>query len=250
MTGAPPVQDRPALWAALSHMQIPVPGTAARFEDALAGRQGWTIGFAERVTHEYRRFLYLAATAGFEVTPSRTVDEAWHLHLECPHYREILCGRILGRPLDHRPSEGEPGEAERHHRQYEATVALYERAFLKPPPSDIWPGPATWEKRQVAAKRRRERKAASAIAAGAAISATASYLLGYPVAAIVLLGVAVIFALFSLHFFSREARSRNAGGGGGSGCGGCGGWSQSDGGESGIPDGDGAAGCGGGCGGD
>lgn len=165
MTGAQPVPDRSALWAALSDMQIPVPGTAASFEEALADRQGWTVGYAERVTDEYRRFLYLAATAGSEVTPSRAVDEAWHLHLTCSHYREILCGRILGRPLEHRPATGEPAEEERHHRQYESTVALYERAFLSPPPSDIWPPALTWQERQMAAKQRRGRKAITNVAA-------------------------------------------------------------------------------------
>src|SRR5687768_11467205 len=74
MTGAPPVLDRPALWAALSAMPIDPPEPASRFEDALASQQGWTGRFADRVTDEYRRFLYLAATAGFEVTPSQAVD--------------------------------------------------------------------------------------------------------------------------------------------------------------------------------
>ncbi len=30
---------------------------------------------------EYRRFAFLAATAGHPVTPSDAVDQAWHLHL-------------------------------------------------------------------------------------------------------------------------------------------------------------------------
>ena len=54
MTGAPPVPDRPALRAALSHMRIELPGPSPRFEEALAEEQGWIIGFAERVTDEYR----------------------------------------------------------------------------------------------------------------------------------------------------------------------------------------------------
>jgi len=240
MTGAAPVLDRPALWAALSHMQIETPGAATRFEEALAEAQGWTTGFAERVTDEYRRFLYLAATAGFEVTPSQTVDHVWHLHLGFPHYREMLCGRILGRPLEHRPAAGEPGDEERHHRQYETTVALYERAFLSPPPSDVWPRPISWEARQVAAKRRRGRRSAFRIAAGAALGAAGAYASGFAVAALVLAGIALVFGLLALPFDRSEARSRDGGGACGGGCTGIG---SHDGGSCG-------ASCGGGCGGD
>ena len=104
-------------------MHIPMPGTSRRFEQVLAEEQGWRVDFARRVSEEYRRFLYLAASAGFEVTPSRTVDEAWHLHLTTPHY-----GRMPWR-IEHRPATGEPGEEDRHRRQYEETLALYEKLF-------------------------------------------------------------------------------------------------------------------------
>jgi hypothetical protein len=244
MTGAPPVLDRPALWAALSHMQIEVPAAATRFEEAVAEEQGWTIGFAERVTDEYRRFLYLAATAGFEVTPSQAVDEAWHLHLTLPHYREVLCGRILGRPLEHRPAAGEPGEEERHRRQYESTVGLYERAFLKPPPSDIWPPPIPAEARQAAAKRRRRRGLALRSAAVAAVAAVGANAMGFAMAALALGGLALAAALLALPFQRADARSRD---GGGSCGGGCTVGASDDGGGCGASCG---GGCGGGCGGD
>ncbi len=142
MTGAPPVLDRPALQAALSDMPIEPPEAGTRFELALAMKLGWNVGFAERVTREYRRFLYLAATAGFEVTPSQYVDEAWHLHLASPHYRDVLCNRILERPLEHRPGNGTPEDDARCARQYEETLALYERVFEEPAPPEIWPRPA------------------------------------------------------------------------------------------------------------
>ena len=145
MTGAPPALDRPALRAALAEMRIDPPSRSDRFESALALLKGWNIRFAERVVDEYRRFLYLAATAGFEATPSQFVDEAWHLHLTLPHYREILCGRILGRPLEHRPGTGTAEDAARCARQYEQTLALYERVFEEPAPVDIWPRPAPEE---------------------------------------------------------------------------------------------------------
>ncbi|HEX8241667.1 MAG TPA: hypothetical protein VF574_18165 [Allosphingosinicella sp.] len=220
-------------------MPIELPGIDSRFEDSLAEEQGWTVGFAERVTDEYRRFLYLAATAGFEVTPSRSVDEAWHLHLTSPHYREILCERILGRPLEHRPASGLPGEEERHHRQYEDTVALYERAFLRPPPSDIWPRAPSPEAQEAARKGRRGRRLAIATAGAAVAGAAATQVAGLGALTMALAGTALIFLLLSLPFGPGEARSRRNDGG--AGCGGSCGGSGHDGGC--------GAGCGGGCGG-
>lgn len=111
-----------------------------RFEQALADAQGWPRAYADEVAREYRRFLYLAAASGCELTPSLHVDEAWHLHLTWPHYDEVLCGEILRRPLDHRPGTGGTEDEERFRRQYEETLALY-RAEFGPAPREIWPQP-------------------------------------------------------------------------------------------------------------
>src|SRR3954464_2998337 len=208
MTGTAPVLDRPALWAALSHMRIELPGGHGRFEDELARRSGWSVGFAERVTDEYCGFLYLPAVAGFEVTPSKAVDEAWHLHLTCPHYEDVLCGRILGRPLRHLPAVGAPGEEERHRRQYAGTVALYERTFGKAPPGDIWPRPIPEEEREEAARRRRGRRLAFGSAIGMLVAATAAQALDLVAIALVLGGGALIFLLLALPTHPSEARTR------------------------------------------
>ncbi len=247
MTGAPPVLDRPALWAALSHMQIKVPGTAARFEEVLAERQGWPIAFAERVTDEYCGFLYLAATAGFEVTPSKAVDEAWHLHLALPHYRDVLCERILGRPLEHRPATGEPEDEERCRVQYEETLALYERVFAKPPPADIWPGPGSREEEASPAGWEQGRRASRRLAFLSLIGSVAALPFGAPLVAVGLLGSALVFYLLSQPTIASAK-------GGSAGCGGsCGGGSASSGddcgGSCGASCGGGSCG-GGGCGGD
>jgi hypothetical protein len=198
-------------------MQIWLPSGAGRFEKALAQTQGWTTGFAERVTAEYRRFLYLAATAGFEVTPSRTVDEAWHLHLASPHYEEQLCRRILGRALEHRASTGEAGEEERHYRQYEETLTLYETVFGKHPPGDIWPGALSREGR-VKTRRHRAARLASRASTAAALAATAAYVLGYPATAPVLGSATLALALTSLLVGSLKARSMGGGASCGGGC--------------------------------
>lgn len=238
MTGAPFALDRSALRDALSHMRIESPD-GIRFEDALAREEGWTPAFAERVADEYCGFLYLAATAGFEVTPSECVDRAWHLHLAWPHYRDILCGRIIGRPLEHRPGTGEPEDDARCLRQYEETLALYERVFGKPPPPDIWPSPAAFdgkEDEEARASRRKSDRRNLALAAAATVLAAASATQVPPVADLVIACiVAGILLSVLIPILGPRRRRRHAPCGGGCGSG--------DG-------GDGGSSCGGGCGGD
>lgn len=238
MTGASPVLDRPALLAALSRMTIEPPDPGIRFEQGLARRQGWNVRFAERVTHEYRRFLYLAATAGFEVTPSLAVDEAWHLHLRLPHYREVLCGRILGRPLDHLPGTGTAEDDARCAGQYEETLALYERVFGKPAPRDIWPRPDGAEEGDL--ERRPVRAVGLSFAVAGLIAGLSTIALGMPTLGAWLLIGSFLLGLVCFPFQAMVGvmRRRNGSAGCGGGCG-----AGSDGG-SGC-----CASCGGGCGG-
>lgn len=109
------------------------------FEDSLADENGWTRGFASRVTTEYRRFLHLTQVAGHPVSPSREVDAAWHLHLTRTRgYRE-MCETLFGRFVNHDPSSGGAGQTEQFARLYEQTLASYRRVFGCEPPADIWP---------------------------------------------------------------------------------------------------------------
>ena len=128
------------LWAQLETMEIDPPDATTRFHHRLKQYNKWTDEFAGRVTKEYRRFLYLAARARHPVTPSDTVDQAWHLHLiYTRHYWEELCGKILGLQLHHEPSAGGAVESSKFGRQYEQTLESYKAAFGETPPADIWP---------------------------------------------------------------------------------------------------------------
>ena len=128
------------LWARLETMEIDPPDATTRFHHRLKQYNKWTDEFAGRVTKEYRRFLYLAARARHPVTPSDTVDQAWHLHLiYTRHYWEELCGKILGLQLHHEPSAGGAVESSKFGRQYEQTIESYQAAFGEAPPADIWP---------------------------------------------------------------------------------------------------------------
>lgn len=131
------------IWVAISDYSIGPDGAALGFADRLARDNGWTSAHAFRVIGEYKRFCYLAATAGHEVTPSDAVDQAWHLHLTYSRdYWERFCPAVLGRPLHHGPTAGGAAERQRYFEQYAATLQSYERTFGELPPEDLWPAAA------------------------------------------------------------------------------------------------------------
>lgn len=130
-------------WLAISDYSIGGPDAAPEFAARLARENGWNIAHAERVVAEYKRFCFLAVTAGHVVTPSDAVDQAWHLHLtHSRDYWERFCPSVLGRPLHHEPSGCGAGERNRHFEQYAQTLKSYEQAFGKSAPADLWPAAA------------------------------------------------------------------------------------------------------------
>jgi hypothetical protein len=241
--------DTNGLWQALQAMRVEAEGAPLGFTAKLAQKTGWSRAYAERVAAEYRRFLYLAATASNAVTPSEAVDEAWHLHLTYTrHYWDELCARILCRPLHHDPGDGGAGDAERHRLQYRETLRLYAATFGEAPPPDIWPSAAA----QAPAPLRHVRAVAGAgagallLAACTALAANASgggagwvpWAIG---------GVFLTLLVVGILSPRNKKRGRRGHGdcGGGADCGGSDSSDSSDGGSS-----CGGGGCGGGGGGD
>ncbi|NIJ20420.1 hypothetical protein FHS95_002112 [Sphingomonas naasensis] len=133
--------DHP-IWSALSRYSIGPQDAALPFAARLARENGWSRAEAERVIEEYKRFCFLAVTAGHPVTPSDQVDQAWHLHLTYSRdYWERFCPEVLGRALHHGPTAGGSDEQHRYFTQYAETLRSYERVF-GPPPADLWPDAA------------------------------------------------------------------------------------------------------------
>jgi hypothetical protein len=64
------------LWHKLEAFQIGRADTTLPFEARLARENAWSRNYANRVMCEYRKFLFLAMTAGHPVTPSEEVDQA------------------------------------------------------------------------------------------------------------------------------------------------------------------------------
>jgi uncharacterized protein (TIGR04222 family) len=115
-------------------------GSRLEFSERLARENGWNLRFARRVVEEYKRFLELAVVAGHVVTPSDTVDQAWHQHLVYTRsYWDELCGEVLRQPLHHGPTRGGVSERSRYEDLYERTLQSYRAVFGASPPLDIWP---------------------------------------------------------------------------------------------------------------
>ncbi len=135
-----PCLPPPSLLHQIERFALDDPTAALPFSTRLAQQQGWSPGYTERVIAEYKRFIYLAATARHPVTPSADVDEVWHLHLTYTRsYWEQLCGEVLGKPLHHDPTRGGHAQASMFHDLYNQTLALYAQTFGSAPPPDIWP---------------------------------------------------------------------------------------------------------------
>src|SRR5437764_7950218 len=118
------------LYQRINDFSFDPPGTRRSFGRRLAEENGWDAAFARRVLDEYKKFAFLAVVAGHPVAPSDAVDQAWHLHLLYTRsYWEHFCPEVLGRPLHHGPSRGDPAERRSFHDWYAQTLASYERFF-------------------------------------------------------------------------------------------------------------------------
>ncbi len=128
------------LWQRLSDHAIGPEMADLSFASRLARENRWSAEHTREVIGEYKRFCYLACTAGHEVTPSDAVDQVWHLHLTYSRdYWQVFCPNILQTDLHHGPTAGGRAERERYYDQYAQTLAVYEDTFGEPPPPDIWP---------------------------------------------------------------------------------------------------------------
>lgn len=142
------------LWNVLRDYRVGPADAALSFEARLARENGWSADHAEAVMDEYRRFLFLAMTAGHMAVPSEAVDQAWHLHLTYSRdYWDRLCGEVLKAPLHHGPTAGGAEEGQRHFTFYAETLASYERLFGEIPPEKIWP--SAWQRFHVDPRARR-----------------------------------------------------------------------------------------------
>src|SRR5271170_7909899 len=104
------------------------------FTARLARENRWAKDFAQRVTEEYARFLFIAREGGHPVSPPPIIDKAWHLHLvHTEEYWGDFCPNILKMQLHHSPATGTHGEAAQLADWSGMTRATYERYFGQVP---------------------------------------------------------------------------------------------------------------------
>jgi len=127
------------LWNRIRDFAIDDPQANVRYSDKLAFNNGWSKEYTARVIEEYRKFIFLCYILPKGASPSKPVDEAWHLHLTYTHsYWKGLCQGILGKEIHHFPSKGGPEENEKHIQWYNETLDGYREVFGMEAPADIW----------------------------------------------------------------------------------------------------------------
>jgi len=130
------------LYSRIQAFSLDQPNTQLLFHKRLARDNGWSIGYAQRVIEEYKKFVFLAVAAGHPVTPSDQVDQVWHLHLTYTRsYWQEFCPKILQTTLHHDPTRGGSSEQLKFDNWYSKTLESYQQFFGQIPPIDIWPKP-------------------------------------------------------------------------------------------------------------
>lgn len=82
---------------------------------------------------EVLRFLDLCASAGQSLTPSPTVDDAWHELVLCTRLYAEFCHEHFGRFIHHDPG----GSEDDNRRQFRETLRRYALRFDAPDP-EYW----------------------------------------------------------------------------------------------------------------
>jgi uncharacterized protein (TIGR04222 family) len=109
------------------------------FSRRLAKEKGWSTAYTQRAIAEYKKYAFLAVAAGHPVSPSKAIDEVWHLHLTYTQsYWDEFCPKILGKSLHHYPSNGDRAQNEKFDRWYHQTLTSYQSFFGEQAPADIW----------------------------------------------------------------------------------------------------------------
>ena len=124
------------LWNSILQFDFDNPPSEYGFSIRLANENYWTKSFTEQAITEYKKFMYLAATSDFMVSPSEIVDVVWHQHLIFTQSYEDFCV-ILGKRIQHIPSTHSKAEFEKFKQAKERTKKLYAENFGEQP-NNIW----------------------------------------------------------------------------------------------------------------
>lgn len=124
------------LWDRIQSFEFEKEPAEYSFKLRLAKENYWTQVFTEEAILEYKKFMYLAATADAMVSPSPIIDQVWHQHLVYTQSYQEFC-EVLGKRIQHVPSTRNKTDAARFHQAKERTGQLYKQTFGDQPAA-IW----------------------------------------------------------------------------------------------------------------
>jgi hypothetical protein len=126
------------LYRRICDFELDEPGASFPFSHKLAREYHWTSIYTFRAIQEYKKFIFLGMVADHIVSPPKSIDLVWHMHLIYTHsYWDKLCAEVLKQSFHHSPSAGGKGERIKYDRLYQQTLSTY-RIYFGDPPADIW----------------------------------------------------------------------------------------------------------------
>ena len=120
------------LWNKVEEFDVNTTSNGNGFSLKLARENDWTYNFTKQAILEYKKFMFLAATSDFMVSPSRIIDVVWHLHLTYTRSYNDFC-LILGKKIEHNPSDFSDADIAKYRIAKEKTQTEYEKYFGKQP---------------------------------------------------------------------------------------------------------------------
>ena len=129
------------LWQKIAHFDLDDPHAALTFSQKLMSEQKWSLPQTQRAIAEYKKFMLLVVMGPNGASPSKMVDEVWHLHLTFTKNYQDFCKKVAPQFIHHHPSKGGEAEKDRHSTWYKDTLVAYMRYFDAPPPPDVWEYP-------------------------------------------------------------------------------------------------------------
>ena len=124
------------LWDKIVKFDFDNPPGEYGFPTRLAKENFWTKEFTALAILEYKKFMYLAATAEFMVSPSEIVDTVWHQHLIFTQSYQDFCN-LVNKQIQHIPSTHNKEEFDKFRQAKEKTNQLYTAIFGKQP-NAVW----------------------------------------------------------------------------------------------------------------
>ncbi len=127
------------LWKKIKEFNLDEKDIDFTFSQRLARDNNWGLDFVNDVIIEYKKFIYLCCVSDQQITPSDSVDQAWHLHLTYTQsYWKKFCGETINKEIHHNPTKGGLEEKNKFSDCYDLTFEVYKSEFNNIPPDAIW----------------------------------------------------------------------------------------------------------------